>query len=522
MARVSTVNIRPGVGILTVLQHLNYKPWFALAEFVDNSVQSYISNRGALESQEGKKFVLQVDINLDPNRGSITILDNAAGIAATEFPRAFRPAEIPPDATGLSEFGMGMKSAASWFAPKWSVRTKALREGDERVVNFDLAKIVHDSLEELEVVSKPMSKQRHYTEIVLRDVRTFPQKRTVGKIKDHLASIYRCFTREGSLRLNFDGEPLSFESPEILVAPYHKTPKKAAITWKKRISFKLSGRRTVEGFVAIREKGSTARAGLAIFRRKRLIIGSADEGYRPPEIFGAANSFTYQRLFGELHVTGFEVSHTKDGLRWEDSEEEFVLELRKVLQTSDMPILDQANNYRAKGLQRDHKENAERALDRFGEQIQQDNAEQLGHALEEIEREQGDTLPKTAIPTAKPFKLSGEDVVKNLSLTYNGQLWQIKIVLSYDETSRNWYEITDFAEDVKKAPRQLGIRLSMVHPFMDLYCDGSQLQTEALVRIAVCLALAETVARDGGQKFAGLVRTNFNELLRLAFSGQYD
>ena len=36
------------------------------------------------------------------------------------------PAAIPPDRSGLSEFGMGMKSAACWFAPRWSVRTKAL------------------------------------------------------------------------------------------------------------------------------------------------------------------------------------------------------------------------------------------------------------------------------------------------------------------------------------------------------------------------------------------------------------
>ena len=35
------VSIRPGVRVLSVLRHLNYKPWFALAEFVDNALQSY-------------------------------------------------------------------------------------------------------------------------------------------------------------------------------------------------------------------------------------------------------------------------------------------------------------------------------------------------------------------------------------------------------------------------------------------------------------------------------------------------
>jgi hypothetical protein len=105
-------------------------------------------------------------------------------------------------------------------------------------------------------------------------------------------------------------------------------------------------------------------------------------------------------------------------------------------------------------------------------------------------------------------------------LKYNGQHWEITLVLSYDDSTRNWYEITDYAEDARKAPRQLGIKLSMTHPFMDSFCDGSPRQTQAFVRIAMCLALAETVARDGGQKMAGLVRSNFNELLRLAFSGR--
>lgn len=520
MARVSKINIRPGVSILTVLPHLNYKPWFALAEFVDNSVQSFLSNRANLEAQEGKTFILQVDINLDPNRGAITIRDNAAGIAASEFPRAFRPAEIPPDASGLSEFGMGMKSAACWFAPQWSVRTKALGETEERTVNFDIAKIVKDSLEELVVVSKSAPRDQHYTEIFLNNVRTFPQKRTIGKIKDHLASIYRCFTREGTLRLNFDGEPLAYDAPEILKTPFYKTPKKTAITWKKRISFKMSDKRAVEGFIAIREKGSTARAGLALFRRKRLIIGSADETYRPQEIFGAANSFAYQRLFGELHLTGFDVSHTKDGMRWEDTEEEFVEELKKALQSGDPPILEQANNYRAKGIQKEHRDSAERALDHLGSEIEQDDGEQLAQALDELERYPSESLPPSMMPGTKPFNLSGEEALKSFSLIYNSQEWRVKIVLSYDDISRSWYEITDFAEDVKRAPRQLGIRLSMTHPFMDRYCDGSPIQTEALVRIVVCLALAETVARDSGQKFAGIVRTNFNELLRLAFSGK--
>lgn len=54
MSNQDSVNIRPGVSILSVLRHLNYKPWYAIAEFVDNSIQSYLDYRDELQALEGK------------------------------------------------------------------------------------------------------------------------------------------------------------------------------------------------------------------------------------------------------------------------------------------------------------------------------------------------------------------------------------------------------------------------------------------------------------------------------------
>ena len=152
---LTKVNIRPGVSILSVLRHLNYKPWFALAEFVDNAIQSAISRHKELEAVAGKgKYRLRVDIELDTtDSGRLRIADNAAGINKKDYARAFRPAEIPPDQSGLSEFGMGMKSAACWFAPRWYVRTSALGESVERTVVFNIEQIIQDSLDELQVQS---------------------------------------------------------------------------------------------------------------------------------------------------------------------------------------------------------------------------------------------------------------------------------------------------------------------------------------------------------------------------------
>ena len=91
------INIRPSVSVLSVLKHLNYKPWFAMAEFVDNAIQSYLDNQRELRVASGKNYKLRVDIDPDlspPER--ISVRDNAAGIYPAEFPRAFRPADPPP------------------------------------------------------------------------------------------------------------------------------------------------------------------------------------------------------------------------------------------------------------------------------------------------------------------------------------------------------------------------------------------------------------------------------------------
>ena len=50
------VGIRPEVTMLSVLQHLNYKAWFAMAEFIDNAIQSFEANRESLEAIHGCDF----------------------------------------------------------------------------------------------------------------------------------------------------------------------------------------------------------------------------------------------------------------------------------------------------------------------------------------------------------------------------------------------------------------------------------------------------------------------------------
>lgn len=507
------VNIRPSVSVLSVLKHLNYKPWFALAEFVDNAIQSYFDKERQLRAASGRNYKLRVEIEVNPDDGGrIIVRDNAAGIALADFPRAFRPAEIPPDCSGLCEFGMGMKSAAFWFASKWSVRTSALGETVERQVNLDINSILAEKLEDLGVAERPAKANEHYTELVLTDLHQTPLGRTLGKIQEHLCSIYRVYLRDGTLELIFKGESLSYPAPSVLKAPYFKTPSGKAATWRKEIDFDFGDGLRAHGFAALFEVASTARAGFALFRRNRLIEGSADEGYRPHAIFGNPNDYTFQRVFGELHLEGFEVSHTKDGFRWHDDEDAFLELLQEELNNEPLPLLKQAEGHRVRPKAEDFIKGAEKANQRTTETIQK--------CVPALIQKQHELGPETKpVPSSLP-QAQATASTREIDVEVNGVKWLIRVELSTDAAIGDWLSISDVANQAPapKGKRLLCLRLSLTHPFMQQYCGTTADKIEPILRIAAALSLAETNARDSGVKYAGTIRRNLNQLLRDAFS----
>ncbi|MER9852583.1 MULTISPECIES: ATP-binding protein [unclassified Mesorhizobium] len=506
--RKKLVDIRPGPSVLSVLRYLNYKPWFALAEFVDNALQSHIAAAQRLKEAHGKLPKLRVVIRIDTAMpGRITVTDNAAGIPWNEFPRAFRPAVAPPDASGLSEFGMGMKSAACWFAPEWQVRTKAVNESVERTVRFDVAKITADALEELHIEERISSANEHYTEIVLDRPYHLPIGRTVGKIKDHLADIYRVFLRQGVLELVVDKDELSYEEPPILLAPFERDPEAAARLWRKDISFSLGGGQHVEGFAALRDPGNFAKSGFALFRRGRLIEGSGEEGYRPHLIFGSSSSYRHLRLFGELHLSGFEISHTKDGFRWDEDEQPFLELLKEHLDDDDFPLLRQADLYRALAAKKDRTKAAEIAL---------------GRTSDALKEHLPDLLP--TIESAKPTEtntggLPDEPSLSSrvLQFTFRGEPWIVRIEMSDDPAQGEWLSVSDIPAGAGQ-PQRLEVRLGMAHPFMVSFAQTDPDEVEAVLRIASALALGEKLARSAGVRMAGTIRRNMNDILREALS----
>lgn len=514
------IEIRPEVTMLSVLRHLNYKAWFAMAEFIDNALQSSISNIDQLKALHGGDFQLKVDIKIDTvGPGQIVITDNAAGISQFDFPRAFRAAQVPTDRSGLSEFGMGMKSAACWFAETWSVRTKAIGETVERTIYFDIRNIVENKIESLDTEFRAVEPSSHYTVVCLRGLHHLPQGRTVGKIRDHLASIYRVFLRDGRLMLQLNGAPLSYQSPDILTAVPYTSPgvqaqgKDAApLEWRKDIDLDFGGGQRVKGFAALREVGSTPLAGFALFRRDRLIEGSFDESYRPSFVFKQTNSYPYQRLFGELHVEGFEVSHTKDGFRWEEFEDIFLEHLKEEIERDPLDLLAQAENYRALPSRKSIQAQATAATAAVAAYVENEVAPLL------IEAKQHPTEASELLAELAARKLQSSERI--VEIEDGVHRWVITLRTSVDPATEDWVSVakTKQPADPSENIRRLTIDLSLAHPFSNEFLGANNENVELLLRISTAICIALVLTEDVSSESPEFFLYHFNYLMRGALA----
>jgi hypothetical protein len=497
---VEHVLIRPESSILTVLSHLNYKPWYAIAEFVDNSIQSYVANREELRRREGAGFKLKIRILFDKDSQTIEISDNAAGIYAKDYKRAFRPAATPDQSTGLSEFGMGMKSAACWFTWTWNVRSKALGETVERSVWFDVKKIADQKIDQLPVSEIPCDEKFHFTVVRLENLgKKFPATRTYIKIRDHLASIYRGFFRAGEVEIYYDQEetPLAYEQPTVLKASPADGSDRDSVEWIKDIKFKMSGGQTVEGFAGVRKEASTTLAGFALFRRGRLIFGSDDETYRPFEIFGRSNDFRYQRIFGELHLTGFEVSHTKDGFNWAGSEEEFIETLRDRLKEPPLDLLMQAHKYRSRQSLNDLRAPVQQEVKEIAEALNTPKAKK-------VLNERPNTIPLVFdMPSLGIAPQETEDFLpKDFYVDVDNARWLVRLIVDNTPTSNDWIQIRQLGDTAfQNADSGIEITLYAGHPVVANHIGPNLQSLGFMIRLAVALGLSKEKATRSGATF---------------------
>lgn len=325
-----TVDIRPDSDIYETYRRLSYRPWYAVAEFVDNATWNFAVNRAAIEEVSGAAAVLSVDLFYDRDAGTLSVFDNAMGMDLDEFSRALQLAKPPANTSGRSEFGMGLKTAACWLGPRWRVTSKRLGETVEYSAFVDVARLKADKPTSLAIEAiGDRDPAAHYTRVEVEGLREYDRvfvTRTLGKIKTEIASIYRRDLSSGSVVITFNGEPLKWDEPKLLTEQVGDE----LIEWRQDVDITVGGK-PIGGWIGLLEKGKAANAGFHLFRRDRIIQGGPSNGWKPWEVFQAPNSFQSQRLVGELNFDAWRVSHTKDAIDWSGQDEHDLLEALKDL-----------------------------------------------------------------------------------------------------------------------------------------------------------------------------------------------
>lgn len=508
MEQINNVSIAIQPSVYRTLRDITNDVWYVLGEFVDNAVQSYIKNKERLLLIESD-FQLTVNISIDRERKRMEIIDNAAGINAADYIRAFKLAEKPDDTSGLNRFGMGMKTASVWLADDWCVYTKALGEDVERYIHFDLNKVVEEQKHELEVLSSSKPLEEHYTKVILSNLsERAPKVMQMSKVCRHLSSIYRNFIRTGELKLIVDGVELTYTDPEILSVPYYKNPEGVDVFWKKEIDFK-AGKYQAKGFIGILKTMSTSDNGFALFENGRVIQGSGSEDkYRPKFLCGNDGTPRYKRLFGELELGGFDVSFNKNKFQDDGSLDEFFLMLKDEISAPELDIYGQAENYRIKTKEDNTKLAKQIAKTLKKESQPRQLTQKVEDTIKNIQIIQEQPQNKTSIDPKIQTLDSHEE-----TFTANGEIYTLKVELIDEPTHTDLYKI-GILEDDLFAGKTVKYAINLAHPFFYRFekfkKDGDY---QPIIEIIKALTIAEIIAPSQGVKDAGVIRMIFNEYL---------
>lgn len=510
----------------SLFPHMNYKPWFALGEMVDNSIQSYYKNRERLRDIHGSDFKLRIDISFSQGTNpTIIVEDNAAGISEQESIRAFTPAAPPTDKSGISQFGIGMKSSATWYSHFYVISSSAIDEEVTRTVTFDIEKIISNEIEELEIEISSKEKDSHGTRIVMSKLHQgIPTGATLGKIRSYLASIYREFIKSGEIVITVGDEQLRYFSPELLTAKYwdkngevESSPKR---TWQLPIDFVLTeswekdispnkpdNPPRIRGWIGILKEGSTKYSGVGLIWRKKVVVGAGslaqgdEDSYRPNSIFGASTTFPYQRLIGELDLSELQVTSFKDQIDWRTGqEEELQSKLRALLESGEYPMLKMAQNYRSTSKSPSAKNSVKRSI------------EDTSFALEKML----DTanLAELELPSPEDVfrPLNTADIEERIiTLPFEGNP-TLKFRVVIEEGDSKLFRMI-FDEDEGYI-----FTINRAHPFMNSFANLPGADLDPIFRMSLALGFAELLGRNAALDHPDYIRAKMNLILSDALS----
>lgn len=509
-----SINIRPTTSVYATYKNIRYDPWTAIAEFVDNSTQSYYDN---IERLESTKYWDGLTVDIEYKRDKINgdrliIRDDAYGMDFHDFKRAIM-LDSPPKRKSRSEFGMGLKTAACWFGKCWSVESVALGSGVKYKATVDVEALSKYKNEEITVEEIPCSTKEHGTIVTIWNLNRTLSGTQIGKTKDQLRGMYRTDLRSGKIKILYNAVGLVYETPKVLT---EILPDGSEKVWKKDIdiSFDFNGEtKRVYGFIGILDEGSTSGAGFTLIRYGRVIVGGYENGYRPEEIFEKSNSYVYQRLFGELNLDGWRVTQTKDAFDLYGGLEDILIEKLK----------DECEDYRKKAKEYRKRPKVsintgiETLVNTFSNAGVIDNAVitpipdgiEINPSQLVIDQQiEESTVPSITTPDPADIEIEGANG-KRIVFSCNGEQYIFNFILNKDAPNSRWLNIV-------KSGEEYIIEWNIRHMFFKPYINDEHFLT-IMEQFTFALALSEIEAMRlsvDGKIDPSSIRTRMNETLK--------
>ena len=510
---IMKLNIQPNAGIMNVFSRLSYKPWYAIAEFVDNSTQSYYSNKKALKSCEAD-YKLVVDIQYDDDNKMLTVRDNAYGMEIDDFERAIILDSKSDRQQGRNEFGMGLKTAASWFGDLWSVRSSQLGSENEYYAEVDINYLKSSNTNEIEITKTKVSNEAHGTEIIIKHItKQLSGSRTIGKIKELLASMYRRDIMTDKVSILFNGEPVFFQEIEVL--------KFRDKEWKKTLDFVVNFKDKeykVTGFVGIMQDGSFPKAGFALFRNNRVVIGGSDMNYKPNEIFGQAQSQISLKLFGELDMNSFPINQAKDGFIWYNGlEEQFISTLREnIIDYIHIADLSKKARQEEEEFSKEKSSKVQEETANALKNMQADIIEELGEDIEsDVDSPSDILIDNSDVQVFEETFMNPTDEIKDVG-TERRYTYKIDRFREISVNVKWTIGQQDFWIDVSGEKDDFEVIINIDHPFFKPYSKQEDFKV-VLEKLVLAFVIAEKEAEFSSDKdgyvLPSTIRNRINVIL---------
>lgn len=355
---MAKISFKATQGVYLTYKSYTYKAPQVFGEFIDNSIQSYESNKNLFSAIDAN-HKLRVEISIEWEMGddnvvkakSVTIQDNAAGMTAQEFSEAFNLADGDITRSGMNEFGVGMKAAAAWLGNRWIVETTSITDHITRVLDVDLTYICKNDIQELD--SKETFDSNKKSGTILKITELWPEnvikKNGIEDLIKSIASIYRYFIRAKEMEIYFDDTLLHFEEYEPLVAPSYKDPDGPDVTWRCPVTASDKSGHRLSGFVALLKDTADEKRGVVIMRNHRVVMGfDPKDRTVGAEFNGQIGSNKYRRVYGELEIEGFKVAFGKNQVNDQDALEALCSIAAGKLKINGVSLLTQGDKYRKK------------------------------------------------------------------------------------------------------------------------------------------------------------------------------